>query len=354
MNRLIRDKIVLLLGAAFLGYYLGLSVLHETIMNCFKSVLPPIINDWNLPEAYAGLMGAVIALIIAYIIITGWVERKSFKTGKKSYLIALCSLILMPILISGIFYLQVVSFVHKTESIIPESIKIYEIDAGVSFETSPCLSIVIGKIIEVEAADREKMRQLISQMKLIDVEAEQSMKNTEYTISLYYGPDENWYSKRLNYGQGSFKEYVTGNRIAYYENKELEKEVADIISRSSQISYYNEAEFKNFQNYANRNKGFIIRGKDFEKLSNFIRDDNCVEPDPILKARFQEIGSRSGSIKENETNIFVIELYGPKEENRRCESSYSRDFMIYDSSSNTIMFEGKFYAADLTEFMQDY
>ena len=85
MKKVFQDKIIALLGAGLLGYYLGLSLFRGIIRDCLLKILPPISNR-HLPDMYFGIIGAVVAILLTYLLFNLVVEKKSFKIHQKSYL----------------------------------------------------------------------------------------------------------------------------------------------------------------------------------------------------------------------------------------------------------------------------
>lgn len=121
--KIAKDKLANIMGAGLLGYYLAISIFRDIIRYGLDIALPPI-NNRHLPQYYVGFEGAAIALIIAYLVYTAMVEKKSMKQFKRKYIKALGLLIVLPILIAGAFRLDAVSYVRRAESTTPTKIHI--------------------------------------------------------------------------------------------------------------------------------------------------------------------------------------------------------------------------------------
>ncbi|EHQ91667.1 hypothetical protein [Desulfosporosinus youngiae] len=204
MAKVLRDKIITLLGAGFLGYYLSISLLHDLIRNNLLKLLPPI-NARHLPDSYVNIMGAAIFAISAYLLFNVVLEKRSFKLYKKSYLTAISLLIIVPLVIAGVFRVHAVSLVHKAEATTPKEITIRTDREGDSlmFAVGTSSATGVAKSIFFTEPLLDDFGKGIRKMELKEAVSseEQRMDSSYLTMWIRYEIDGKWYSKILSYGQ---------------------------------------------------------------------------------------------------------------------------------------------------------
>lgn len=350
MTKVLRDKIITLLGAGFLGYYLSISLFRGIIGNNLLKILPPI-NDRHLPDdIYVNIMGALIFAILAYVLFNLIVEKRSLKLYKKGYLIAISLLIIAPLMIAGIFRVHAVSFVNKAEDTIPTRITIRSHSEGnsIMFSTSSSSSSGVSKSISVTEPFLGDFGREIREMELKEVVSskEQKIDSDYLTMWISYEIDGKWYSKILSYGQGMFEEHVAGGRIAYYANPELESLLKEEFEESADINNYDHARVVNSvtinrENEAEEKKS-IIASEEFQILVNSLRVENLIHQDTEGVKRIK--AALDKDVPQEETNIYGIELL-----QKGSIKNRGSNFMVYDKINKTLMFEGKYYQVNLND-----
>ncbi|KUO76481.1 MAG: hypothetical protein APF81_06535 [Desulfosporosinus sp. BRH_c37] len=351
MTKVLRDKIITLLGAGFLGYYLSISLLHSLIRNNLLKILPPI-NDRHLPDIYVNIMGAVILAIFAYLLFNVVLEKRSFKLYKKSYLIAISLLIIMPLVIAGIFRVHAVSLVHKAESTAPKEITIRTDREGNSlmFAASTSSASGVAKSISVTEPFLDDFGKGIREMELKEVVSgeEQKIDSSYLTMWIRYEIDGKWYSKILRYGQGIFEEHVAGGKIAYYGNLELENLLEEAFEESADINNYDQARVINSVTINRGNedeeKKRLLTPEDFQILVDSLRPENLIHQDTEGVKRIKE--ALKEWVPQEETSICGIELL-----QQGSSKNTGRNFMVYDKRTRTLMFEGMYYQVDLDDIV---
>ncbi|EGW38687.1 hypothetical protein [Desulfosporosinus sp. OT] len=351
MTKVLRDKIITVLGAGFLGYYLSFSLLHSLIRNNLLKILPPI-NDRHLPDIYVNIMGAAIFAILAYLLFKVVLEKRSFKLHKKSYLIAISLLVIVPLVIAGIFRVHAVSLVNKAEGTTPKEITIKTDREGDSlmFAASTSSASGVAKSISVTESLLDDFGKGIREMELKEVVSgeEQRMDSSYLTMWIRYEIDGNWYSKILRYGQGIFEEHVAGGRIAYYSNHELENLLKEAFEESADINNYDQARVINSmtinrENGAEEKKRFLAP-EDFQILVDSLRPENLIHQDTEGVKRIKE--ALKEWVPQEETNIYGIELW-----QAGSSENTGQNFMVYDKRTRTLMFEGAYYQVDLDDIV---
>lgn len=351
MTKVLRDKIITLLGAGFLGYYLSISLLHSLIRNNLVKILPPI-NDRHLPDIYVNIMGAVILAIFAYLLFNVVLEKRSFKLYKKSYLIAISLLIIAPLAIAGIFRVHAVSWVHKAEGTAPKEITIRTDREGDSlmFAADTSSASGVAKSIFFTEPLLDGFGKGIREMELKEVVSseEQRIDSSYLTMWIRYEIDGKWYSKILSYGQGLFKEHAAGGRIAYYANPELENLLAKAFEESADINNYDRARVINSvtinrENGAEEKKRFLTP-EDFQILVDSLRPENLIHQDTEGVKRIKE--ALKEWIPQEETSIYGIELW-----QKDSDENIGQNFMVYDKRTRTLMFEDAYYQVDLDDIV---
>ncbi|KJS19186.1 MAG: hypothetical protein VR72_19390 [Clostridiaceae bacterium BRH_c20a] len=349
MKKVFQDKIIALLGAGLLGYYLGLSLFRGIIRDCLLKILPPI-NNRHLPDMYFGIIGAVVAILLTYLLFNLVVEKKSFKIHQKSYLAVISLLIIVPLMIVGIFRMHAVSLVTKAESTIPTEITIRSNSTGNSlmFKTSSSSAGGVVKSIEVPEQYLADFGKLIRELGLKEVVSGKEQKFDQPYLTMwinYRRTDGKWYSKILSYDQGLFEEWVAGERLAYYKNNELEELLEKLLVDSKNINNYDQARIFNSMTMNERTEKNILAPKDFQVLVNSLKPENVVQQDTEGVARIK--AALEDWVPEEETNIYAIELL-----QKNSPKKVGQNFMAYDQLTHTLMFEGKYYKVDLTKIVE--
>ncbi|AET68243.1 hypothetical protein Desor_2699 [Desulfosporosinus orientis DSM 765] len=351
MTKVLRDKIITLLGAGFLGYYLSISLFHSLIRNNLVKILPPI-NDRHLPDIYVDIMGAAILAIFAYLLFNVVLEKRSFKLYKKSYLIAISLLIIAPLVIAGIFRVHAVSWVQKAEGTAPKEITIRTDREGDSlmFADGTSSASGVAKSIFFTEPLLDDFGKGIREMELKQVVSseEQRMDSSYLTMWIRYEIDGKWYSKILSYGQGLFEEHVAGGRIAYYANPELENLLKKAFGESADINNYDRARVINSvtinrENGAEERKRFLTP-EDFQILVDSLRPENLIHQDTEGVKRIKE--ALKEWVPQEETNIYGIELW-----QKGSDENMGQNFMVYDKRTRTLMFECAYYQVDLDDIV---
>jgi len=346
MTKVVRDKIIAVLGGGLLGYYLGLSLFRSIIGKNLMQILPPI-NNRHLPNEYPGIMGAVIALLLTYLLFSRFVERKSFTGYKKGYLAVLVLLILVPSMVAGIFRFHALSLVTKAESTTPTEIVIRSdrIGNSIMFRTGSSSAEGVAKSIAVPKQYLEDFGKMIRELKLKEIVSgkDQKFDRPYLTMWLDYRVNGKWYSKILSYDQGLFEEWVAGERLAYYENNQLEELLEKLLVESRNIDIYNQAKIVTSSTVNTGEENFLTQ-EDFQMLVSSLKPESLIHEDTKgvlrIKAAFEDW------VSEEETNIYAIELL-------QKESTRGQNFMVYDRLTKTLMFEDKYYQADLTQIIPD-
>jgi hypothetical protein len=338
--KIAKDKLAIIMGAGLLGYYLAISIFRDIIRYGLDIALPPI-NNRHLPQYYVGFEGAAIALIIAYLVYTAMVEKKSMKQFKRKYITALGLLIVLPILIAGAFRLDAVSYVIRAESTTPTKIHIQTHENILFMAEDGNSGTGFPKTVMVDERNLKAAGEMIRKMRLLDVVDEKSAnKNSssdmkEYAIFIQYTINGKWYSKILTYKDGIFEERVgiEGNRMARYESRELEDFIKKEISNASDINYYNKAMVADYKTIEKPEEQIVLEGANFEKLRNAINANNEIKPGSPGTERIAE--ALKNGIRKEEKDIYAIRLM--------LITSDTSNFMVYDDIPKVLYFEGKYY-----------
>ncbi|NMA01535.1 MAG: hypothetical protein GX923_03085 [Clostridia bacterium] len=345
MTKTVRDKLIAVLGAGLLGYYLSLSLFRGLIWDGLIKFLPAI-NSRHLPDKiYIGLLGAVVGGIVTYILFNLYIERRSFKTHKQSYLIALVLLIIAPLLIVGIFRVHALSIVTKQEGTTPTQVTIRVDDVGnsIMFATSSSSAGGIDKSIFVPEPYLDEFGQRIRDLKFVEVLEREKQMDTPYsTIWINYRAEGKWYSKIMRYNQGLFSEAVAGQRMAYYTNPQLEELIERLMLDAADINNYNQARIYNTLTFNEKLEPKKIIGEDFQRLVGSLRPENLIKQDTEGVKRIKSYQERKQWVPKEERDIYGIDLW-----QKGSEGNMGRNFMVYDKLTKTLMFEGKYYQVDL-------
>lgn len=347
MTKTLRDKIIAVLGAGLLGYYLSLSLFRGIIWSTLLNVLPAI-NDRHLPDIYLGIMGAVIAGLLAYILFNLYIEKMSFQNHKKSYLTAIALLLIAPLMIAGIFRVHAISLVTKQEGTTPTQVTIRLDSEGnsIMFATSDSSAGGIDKSIFVTKEDLDDFGQGIRDLEFMEVlEREKSMDTPYLTMWINYKADGKWYSKIMRYNQGMFSESVAGQRMAYYTNPQLEQLIEKLILDTADINNYDQGRVFNSVTFNEELEPTEITGEDFQRLVGALKTENLIQQDTEGVKRIKKYSEVW--VPKEVTDIYGIELW-----QKSSERNMGRNFMVYDNLTKTLMYEGKYYQVDLSELIK--
>lgn len=347
MNKLAKDKIIMLLGSGLLGYYLSISVFRNIIWNrLLLKALPPI-NPRHLPDGYVGILGALILALLGYAFFALFIEKKRIAEHKRQYLSVLVLLMLMPVIIAGMFRWQAVAYVQRAENTRPTEITIRLNTPGsqIMFKTSPTSARGVGKEIAVDKYNLEAMGQMISDMKLQEVvPAEEQLLNPIATLFVNYRVDGRWYSKILVYGAGFFEESVAHNRFARYVNSDLERTLLESIREAGSLSHYSQAKIMNSRSVTAKQPEVQLTKEQLAKLAEYIKGSSPVEPEPAVKAKFENI--LQDGVSQNDADIYAVHLL-----RKVLPNKYTVNFIVYDKPTKTLLFEGQYYRRDIDEII---
>lgn len=346
MNKLRIDKIMILLGIGLLGYYVGLSLLGGIYRSSLWAVLPPI-NNRHLPDFYPGIMGAVVAITLGYIIYTRYVEKKALTDNKRGYTIALTLLLVLPLVALGAFRVHAVSIVSEAEKTTPTSfhLNLLEAQNSVMFETSPNSATGFNKSIRINADDNwlEAIGNAVREMEIVEV-AGSNTQSRGATIWLRYEVNGRGYSKILGYGDGIFTESVANHKTAHYQSPDFEQLLAELLAEAGNLEHFTQARVWNSQLIGPDRENSPIQLKEDELtiLINVIKKENLIAPDEEVKRKFTK-ALQEPLTKEN-ANIYAIELSTDYQAEFQV-----KNFMVYDYDSKILLFDGKYYQFDLSE-----
>lgn len=334
-----KDKFIAVLIGGFLGHCLSKFVFDGILWEFFTSVLPPI-NDRHLSiDIYLGLIGALFGAISAYILFSLFVDKMSFSSHKRQYVISIIMLVVVPLILLGVFRYNAVSYVYSAENTIPTKVEIEEYwlvpEASIMFNQNSNSATVFPKHIVVEKDLLEEVGNQINNMKVGEV-VDDGTKLSRFAKTIYidYRVNDKWYSKILNYENGLFEESVANHRLVYYKNSELERLIQKSIKRAADIDIYNEATIYNHESMGDGKK---LSKDEFSKLVSMLNNSTVEEPKRIenIKTAFKK------GVSKGETHICVIEL--AQDETR----DNNRNFMVYDDINKVLFYEGKYYDANL-------
>ncbi|MDA8234664.1 MAG: hypothetical protein M0Z31_07710 [Clostridia bacterium] len=360
MSKPVKDKILAVLGAALLGYYIGMSQFRTLIWDNLLLLLPPM-NTRHLPLVYPGIITATVAALLGYFLYILLVEKKGCREHKKQFFGVLALLLITPVAIAGIFRLHSTYLVNRAESTIPTEIRISFQNPGESilFSRSDNSAVGLNKSISLDLKQRTAMGPLIKKMKLkIYEDIKEQVHQREATLWIDYDVDGDWYSRILAYGQGLFEEQPGGSRLAYYENKELETFMHQQIARAADLSSYHEAKLYHSGLVPGANDAPKLSKSDFRTLVETIRNSKPIKPATELETKFRNIFKNQ--VKPGDKDIYAIQLLrlvepGKKNPNKRFESpKYTENFMVYSKDSDTLYFEGKYYSLNLDRLVNKY
>lgn len=348
MNKFIRDKTIAVLGSGLLGYYLAISIFQDIIWHrILLKVLPPI-NSRHLPQGYVGLFGALIALVLGYLLFTSIIEKKSFTSHKKGYLVAIGLLVILPLLTISAFRLHGVSWVKRAEATAPTEISLRADGVGshIMFELNSSQASGISKSLSVEPEDLSAWGKMIENMELKEVVAENQPQQEPRVATMFisYRVSGKWYSKIVTYQGGLFEEWIANNRRAYYENSELEKAIRELFKEAGSIEYYNQAKIINSEIVRGKKPEATLTAEQFAQLTSTINEGNRLIPDSDIIAKFQDLFENG--VKKEDTGIYALHLLKNNNSNRSTDN-----FMIYDKNTTTLMFEGVYYKIDLNTIL---
>lgn len=341
MNKCSKDKIFATAFGGLLGYYLSISFFSYPKL--FTLILPPI-NDRHLPfSIYSGLTGALIGAVVILIIFALTVERKSFGSYKNQYIIAVLTLILIPLIMMGIFRIHAVNYITNAEKTIPTNINIHlhAPRTKIMFNESQGSASGFSKEIAIEADLLEEAGHCIREMELKEVVEDKDISEDYQTLFISYQVKDKWYSKILTHNNGVFKESVANNRIAVYESKGLQELIEKSISRAGNLASYDKGIVFDYKSMIVDNKGKELSKQDFKRLREFV----------ISGKKIDETNERTSNIKialengisQDMNNLYAISLIRGNKRNSGTEN-----FMVYDKESKILFYEGKFYDMDLS------
>lgn len=333
-----KDKLIAIFFGGFLGHCLSKFVFDGILWEFFTSVLPPI-NERHLSiDIYLGLLGALIGAISAYILFSLFVDKMSFSSHKRQYVISIIMLVVVPLILLWVFRYNAVSYVYSAENTAPTKINIVSFDvpeASIMFNQNSNSATGFRKQIVVEEDLLEEMGNQIRKMKIDEVVDDGTkLSRLVKTVYIDYRVNDKWYSKILNYENGLFEESVANHRLVYYKNSELERLIQKSIKRAADIDIYNEATIYNHESMGDGKK---LSKDEFSKLVSILNNSTVEEPKRIenIKTAFKK------GVSKGETHICVIEL--AQDETR----DNNRNFMVYDDINKVLFYEGKYYDADL-------
>jgi len=338
-----KDKILTTLAAGLLGYYLSISVFRHFVWDLLYQALPPI-NHRHLPQLYTGLFGAVVGGTLGYMLFLRLIEKKSFRSGRKQYFIALMLMIIVPFIIAGAFRVHSVRFVEKAEHTVPTSIRITEEseDASIMFEESMNTAGGLSKQCVPKKENFAAWGKWIAELQL-----EKAIDREEYedksiaTLWVEYDVDGKWYSKIMRF-DGEFFIEDAGDKMAFYKNQALANALEDILYTAKDIKQYKGAVIVNVDTHQEKEKQIEVSGEDFQEMVRALNEENQIEPDAKIFNRFESLKGRRGLwIPKTEKDIYGIFLYGTQEGREVTEN-----FMIYDRQTGILKFEGQYYRAD--------
>lgn len=333
-----KDKFIAVLFGGFLGHCLSKFVFDGILWGFFTSVLPPI-NDRHLSiDIYLGLLGALLGAISAYILFSLFVDKMSFSSHKRQYVISIIMLVVVPLILLWVFRYNAVSYVYSAENTTPTKVEIeYWLvpEASIMFNQNSNSATGFRKQIVVEEDLLEEMGNQIRKMKIDEVVDDGTkLSRLVKTVYIDYRVNDKWYSKILNYENGLFEESVANHRLVYYKNSELERLIQKSIKRAADIDIYSEATIYNHESMGDGKK---LSKDEFSKLVSILNNSTVEEPKRIenIKTAFKK------GVSKGETHIYAIEL--AQDETKRD----SRNFMVYDDINKVLFYEGKYYDADL-------
>lgn len=339
MNKKFRDKIIAVLGAGLLGYYLCLSLFRGIIWNSLLKILPPI-NNRHLPDIYLGIIGAVVMALLGYLLFNIMVEKRSFEQYKKSYFVTIILMIILPLMVAVTFRVHAVYYVTKAESNIPTDITIRLNKTGnsIMFKINEASANGVAKSIEIAQPYLADFGREIRNLELKEVVNGRNQKfdYSQLTMWISYRASGKWYSKILSYDQGMFEERVAGERWAYYNNSELEKLIEKVVKDSTNINNYNQARIFNS---AHINEKSELSEENFRTFVSFLNPEYLIQQDTEGVLRIKK--ALEEWVPKGETNIYVIELI-----QKDSPKGRGKNFMVYDNLTQTLMFEGKYYQAE--------
>ncbi|NLW24368.1 MAG: hypothetical protein GXY91_03850 [Clostridia bacterium] len=352
MSKIVRDKIIAVMGAGLLGYYLGLSLFRGLIWSNLIKILPPI-NHRNLPDIYLGIIGAVVTGVLVYLLFTLLQEKRSFKKKKKKILIATALLIIAPFLVAGIFRIHAVSLVNKAESSTPKAVRISLDTEGnsIRFATSSTTASVLDKSFYLINSNKlDVFGKAIQAMELQEVVSSKEQKQNTHEVVMWIEYDANgkWYSKIVSYGQGLFEESVAGGKLAYYTNPQLEEFLNKLFTEAADINNYDRARVVNsvIMNKEDGSEEKILAFEEFQILVNAINPDCLLQEDTEGVKRIKNVLKEP--VPQEDRNIYAFEIF-----QKDSNENKGRNFMVYDNLTQTLMFENKYYHVDLSDIIKD-
>lgn len=338
-----KDKIISILASGLLGYYLAKSLLRGMIWNgLLLRVLPPL-NYRHLPTAYVGVLGAVVGILLAYLLYTALVEKKPWAAFKGQYLLAFGLLLIAPLMVIGAFRWHAISLVQRVESTVPTGMRIefHEPADQIMFATSSRSAVGIVKTIALDESRLAEAGEAIRDLELKEVVPPKGqLLEPQLTLWIDYEVGGKWYSKILAYGEGIFQEGVSGNRFAWYTGSQLAQLLATEREKASRIDYYQEARIMNSQTVNGERMEVPLTPEQWARIKEAMQRAGSYEPSSQVKMRFQSL--LAGPVAKNEQNVYAICLI-----RKTHGGGESRNFMVYDGLTRTLMFEGNFYSVDL-------
>ncbi|SET10040.1 hypothetical protein SAMN05660297_01403 [Natronincola peptidivorans] len=351
------DKMIALCGSALLGYYLGLSILGGTMWRLLQWTLPPI-NDRHLPRFYTGIMGAVIAASIGYLIYTKFIEKCSIKKCRKQYTIGIVALLLLPMITMVSFRIQAVNYVKQAEATTPTRLNLQFENPRVSFVISEshggASATAYGKSIRVENQTTllEEFGETLQQLELVEVVDPSQYSREEHrgTMWINYSPKGSWYSKILTWHGDYFVESIAGQQWVLYKGTALEALLKDLDSQLKDLNTYTSAEMLHttfIDGKANHVESVPIDNLEF--IKNSIQKHNRITPDDDIVSSFEVILKDHQWITKADVNFYGFSL----KNHLHDTSSFEVDFMLenvllYDDVLKIAWFEGEYYEVDLS------
>lgn len=347
MNKMNRDKILAMAGGGLLSYYAALTLFRGIIWDGLLRVLPPI-NERHLPGGYVGTVGAAIGVLLALLIFTVAVEKKPFPANRKLYVGTLTLLVIVPLAIAGLFRCHAVTWVQAAEKTIPTEIRISLNAPGSSimFKTGGNSASGIKKQIALNSAEREAMGVLLQKMELRKEVSLEERYESEATIWINYRVKGNWYSKILNYGEKVLQEQVAHKRTGVYQSEKLTDFLSTKLEDFADLNNYDQVKLMNSQTVNDDRREIDLPGGVLTAMTAIITAQNEFRPEAALQSRYED--NLRNWVGQGNHDFYAIHLLKEEDSKHRTEN-----FILYDWSSKTLCYEGKYYQADLTALLAD-